>query len=259
MPGPFTAYTILGFYPHPDDEAYSAAGTMALSAGLGARVTMLCASRGEAGRHRSVSGKTGVELGAVRTRELEAACRVIGAEAPRFLDLPDGSIWHLDPDPVATELKKVLDSLHPQVVVTLGGDGAYGHLDHLACTGLMARAVTELYPRRKIRLIGSVFPRDLFRPLYERLKRIRKVPLDRRFDAEKLGTLREEADLCVNISSVRDVKLAAVGCHASQLEDGDPYSFMGKGVIDRILEEEWFVRIAGPAFPQGSSTIFDGL
>ena len=259
MSGPFAAYTLLGFFPHPDDEAYSAAGTLALSAKLGATVRMLCASRGEAGRHRSLPGRTPAELAATRETELGEACRAMGVEAPRFLDLPDGSIWRLDPEPVVDQLKKALCSLRPEVVVTLGFDGVYGHRDHLACTDLIARAVKELSPEQNVRLLGSAFPRDLFRPLYHRLKRLKDVPIDRRFDVEELGRVGEAVDLRVDISSVREVKLAAVACHASQLEDGDPDSFLGGGIMERLLAEECFTRISGPLFPPGSSNLFDGL
>ena len=40
---------LLAVIPHPDDEAYSMAGTLALCAASGAQIKMICATRGEAG------------------------------------------------------------------------------------------------------------------------------------------------------------------------------------------------------------------
>jgi len=193
-PGPSTR-TILGFFPHPDDESYSAGGFLALAARNGTRVEILCATRGEAGSWRRGSRHATSDLDELRPRELRNACTILGAERPRFLDLPDGRLWKIDPEPVVRRLKEVLRALAPQVVITLGRDGVYGHEDHLACTDLMTRALAELLSGQNIRLLGAAFPPDLFYPLYRRLKRVRDIPIDRRFTVEPLGTTAEAIDL----------------------------------------------------------------
>src|SRR5690606_3353576 len=130
---------VVGFFPHPDDEAYAAAGTLALCAAAGARVALVCATRGEAGRDRRPQALRGAALGAERSRELARAARAIGSAAPRFLDLSDGAV-RADRESVRG-LRELLSALAPQLVVTLGRDGAYGHRDHLVCRELLDRAL----------------------------------------------------------------------------------------------------------------------
>ena len=72
---------VVALFAHPDDEAYSAAGTLHLFVRRGDRVRVVSATRGEGGGDA-----------ATRSAELAASCAVIGAEPPLFLDLPDGEV-----------------------------------------------------------------------------------------------------------------------------------------------------------------------
>jgi LmbE family N-acetylglucosaminyl deacetylase len=71
---------------HPDDPESGCGGTLARYAALGAQVTILYLTRGEAG----IPGKSHDEAAAIRTAEAEAACKILGAK-PVFAGQIDGA------------------------------------------------------------------------------------------------------------------------------------------------------------------------
>ncbi|WP_226760620.1 PIG-L deacetylase family protein, partial [Arthrobacter sp. SO3] len=77
---------------HPDDESLGAGGLMARLLGLGARVTVLLCTAGEAS-HPDSPTTTPDQLGAVRLREFGGALTQLLADPDwRFLALPDGRL-----------------------------------------------------------------------------------------------------------------------------------------------------------------------
>jgi LmbE family N-acetylglucosaminyl deacetylase len=74
---------------HPDDETIGCGGLVALTAASGAEVRVLVATRGEATKG---SPRSPEDVARSRTREVQAACRLLGAVAPTVLDLPDGAL-----------------------------------------------------------------------------------------------------------------------------------------------------------------------
>lgn len=253
MTGPLTDMRIVGVFPHPDDEAYAAGGMLAMCARDGATVSIVSATRGEAGRVRGRGALSRDEMAALRTAELEASCRVLGARPPRFLDLPDGDLDQVGIDRGAVVITAALDDIDPHVVVTLGDDGVYGHRDHIACTAMVAAATT------RARVLHAVFPRGVFEPVWRSVRKARAARLDADFDASAIGVEEADVDLVVNIAPVRAVKLAAIGAHDSQLSGGDPRSFLRPNLIDGLLDREWYIVASGRPLPSGADHPFAGL
>jgi LmbE family N-acetylglucosaminyl deacetylase len=147
---------LLGVFAHPDDEVFCVGGTMATYADAGAETMIVSATRGEAGQIRDATVATRATLGAVREEELREACRRLGVQHVGFLDHQDGTLAGLDREAFVEEVGGVIDGFAPDVVVTFGADGFYGHPDHVT-VGL---AVTEACARRpELRLFHSHFPR----------------------------------------------------------------------------------------------------
>jgi len=71
---------------HPDDPESGCGGTMARYASLGHEVVALYLTRGETG----IAGKGPQETAAIRTREAEKACKILGAR-PLFAGQVNGS------------------------------------------------------------------------------------------------------------------------------------------------------------------------
>jgi len=96
---------------HPDDPESGCGGTMARFADAGSEVVALYLTRGEAG----IPGKTAAEAASIRTREAEAACRILGAR-PLFAAQVDGAT-EVNADRSA-EYRKLLLAESPDVVLT---------------------------------------------------------------------------------------------------------------------------------------------
>lgn len=254
---PWSGRRVLGLFPHPDDEAYAAGGTLALLARRGATVTIGCATRGEHGTDRANWTQAGDALGAVRVAELDASCRAIGAAPPLLFDLPDGALASTDRAAAVTLVVDVVARIIPEVVITLGRDGVYGSVDHVAWTDIV---MTALQGGGKVapRILHTAFPQGLFDPLRRTLGRAGQRSLVRP-EAGVLGTDPVDVDLRIRIDEVRDRKIAAVAAHHSQLADGDPRSFLHAGLLDALLSEEWFTCEAGPPLPRGATDPFAGL
>ncbi len=245
------AARVLGFFPHPDDETYAAGGTLTLCARRGAEVTIVAATRGEAGVDLSGEAPPGPALGDRRWAELSDACRALGAAPPRCLDLPDGRVAAHDPADALRRLRATLELVRPDVVLTLGTDGVYGHVDHLACTALLETACASLPAAHRPRVLQAAFPLGLFGPVRRFLARLPESPVSPAVGPDDLGTTRAEVDLVVDIRAARDAKLRALGCHRSQLPGGDPQRFLKRGLISHLLGEEWFTVDAAQPPPTG--------
>jgi len=88
-PFDFKNQHFLAILAHPDDEAFGAAGSFATLTDDGARVTLVCATRGEVGEISDPALATPETLGAVREKELFTAMSKVGVSDVRFLDYRD--------------------------------------------------------------------------------------------------------------------------------------------------------------------------
>ena len=120
--------TLVCFHAHPDDEAISTGGLMALASAKGHRVVLVCATRGEQGEPQEGILDEGESLGERRAKELAISTEVLGAEAPRFLDYEDSgmideptndnpaSFWQADHDEAVARLVAILEDVDADVL-----------------------------------------------------------------------------------------------------------------------------------------------
>ena len=132
---------ILGVFAHPDDEAFCAAGTLARYVEAGAEAMVVSATRGQAGQIRDVHAATRRSLGAVREQELRAACKILGVQQAVCLDYGDGTLADVDRAELQDAVLEQFRGFEPDVVITFGDDGAYGHPDHVAISRATSDAV----------------------------------------------------------------------------------------------------------------------
>lgn len=124
--------SLLAITAHPDDESGSFGGTLALYAARGIACEVVCATRGEAGRHRGPA-QTREELAELRCREFQRACERLGVAWREIWDYPDGALNRTEFLEIGGRLCRVIRERRPDVVITMGPEGGFsGHLDHAA-------------------------------------------------------------------------------------------------------------------------------
>src|SRR5207247_10719850 len=103
-------------------------GTLARLADAGARVVLLCASRGEAGSVSDPALVPNGDLGAVRTRELYDAAAILGVRDVLVMDHPDGDLRWDDVTELHDEIVSAFNKSRPDAVVTFYAYGLYWHM-----------------------------------------------------------------------------------------------------------------------------------
>jgi len=142
---------ILTIIAHPDDETMLSGGVLALLARTGAEVHYLCATRGEGGEVGEPPICTRNELGTAREYEMRCAVQTLGGAGVEFLDYIDpivGKNDELHPytddfDGLVTHIIDHIRRLLPDVLITHGSSGEYGHPAHIL-THKATRKVIEI-------------------------------------------------------------------------------------------------------------------
>jgi N-acetyl-1-D-myo-inositol-2-amino-2-deoxy-alpha-D-glucopyranoside deacetylase len=258
---------LLALFPHPDDETFSAAGVMAAAVERGVPVTVITATRGEAGES-SIAGLDDSErLGVVRERELREAMRQIGVSDVRWLGYRDSGMAgspsaehpqafiRVPVETAAATLVPHIRSLQPQVIITFGAEGLYGHPDHLHMHHVALRAIqlaadpahkdrATAQPWQTPALYFAAFPREEMLTLFDRPDSpLRSLPEDARAN---LGTPRSEITHTISIEPWRESKRAAIAAHRTQTAEGGPLAGIAPEVREWQLSWEYFVRAPLP-------------
>jgi LmbE family N-acetylglucosaminyl deacetylase len=127
---------------HPDDESLGTGGTLAKYAAEGVATYLVTATRGERGRFGDSPERPAPEIvGQVREAELVAAARELGLSETRILGYPDGALDSVDAAEAIETIAGHIRRVKPQVVITFGPEGAYGHPDHIAISQLTTAAI----------------------------------------------------------------------------------------------------------------------
>ena len=131
---------LLGVFAHPDDETFCAGGTFARYAGQGAEIMVVSATRGQAGQIRDAAAGTRRTIAAVREAELRLACERLGITTVRCLDHVDGTLADAGFPALVEEVAEVIGEFRPDIVITFGPDGGYGHPDHVTISAATTAA-----------------------------------------------------------------------------------------------------------------------
>jgi N-acetyl-1-D-myo-inositol-2-amino-2-deoxy-alpha-D-glucopyranoside deacetylase len=251
---------LLAVFAHPDDEAFSSGGVLSAVRDRGVEVTLVCATRGEAGEILVPGLATPENLGAVREGELRTAMAAVGVTDVRFLDYRDsgmiGTPENEDPRAlmqapdaeVAKRVASVIREVRPEVVLTFGPDGYYGHPDHLAVYRATTAAVFAMGEETGGWRVGALYyataPREWFREMAERSDgRFRDVPPDL---LERMGTPAAQITTILDVGPYVERKLAVMAAHRTQFGDSGPFREFPRDEVERILSREHSVRVALP-------------
>ena len=141
---------ILTVVAHPDDETFLGP-VLARYAREGTKVYLAFASRGEKGVRKHAGTSQGDELADLRHGEAVCSCQQLKIEEPFFFGVNDGELGMLTQpldkniEIVVKSVEKLIAKLNPDVILTWGPEGGYGHLDHR----LVSTAVTQVVQAMK--------------------------------------------------------------------------------------------------------------
>ncbi|WP_284141096.1 MULTISPECIES: bacillithiol biosynthesis deacetylase BshB2 [unclassified Virgibacillus] len=158
---------VVVIYPHPDDEAFGAAGTIAQFRAEGVPVTYLCGTLGEMGRNMGAPPFANREsLPMIRKQELQNACNVLDIDL-KMLGYRDKTLEFEDRQEIAKRLKTMLEEIKPSLVIT-HYPGHAVHPDHNALGAAAVEAVGLMDPSIRptvwAQAITNSFMEDLGKP-----------------------------------------------------------------------------------------------
>ena len=255
---------LLAVFAHPDDESFACGGTLAYYAKRGFKVTLVCATRGEAGEISDASLASRDNLAEVRERELRNAAEALGVTELVLLDYRDSGMAgtpenehprafvKAKPDDVVHELVGIVRRSRPHAVITFDPNGGYDHPDHIAAhnhtrAAFHAAADPKMYPDmgtpwRPTRLFYSVFSRGMFENMKQGLASLGEDVSE--FDEwESSSILWEDEDIhaVIDVSSVADAKMMAWNCHRTQFGPDNPMRRVPEDLMSQIIGAETFV------------------
>lgn len=115
---------------HPDDEAGAFGGSLLVYASRGVETHVICLTPGQAATHRG-GARSDEELAEIRRHEFAESCRVLKVGSGDVLHYPDAALDRVDFYAVVGELVGRIRRICPQVVMTIGPEGAVtAHPDH---------------------------------------------------------------------------------------------------------------------------------
>jgi N-acetyl-1-D-myo-inositol-2-amino-2-deoxy-alpha-D-glucopyranoside deacetylase len=270
--------SLLVVLAHPDDEVFHGGMLMHLSQ-QGVRVTLVCATRGEAGTSHPSVGVVD-DLGSLRIEELKLSCHRLGIDPPVLLGFHDSArgerqrngdpqaLANVDMLEVEAAIRRVIEDVTPQVIVTFDPHGVYYHPDHLA----VQRATTAAFFSSGA--LGAIAPErlfyatmlcDVFRGL---AVKSRGRGLVDGLDADVFGTAPEMIAVSFDAAPFVQQKLLALAAHRSAFgiteEMVSSVPSVGREMFDAlrpVFEREVFVlggtRIPAPRWPLNG--FFDGI
>ena len=258
--------TFMAIFAHPDDESFGTAGTLAALTKAGARVVLVCATRGEVGEIADPALATPETLAAVRERELRCSAEALGADPPILLGYRDSGMAgtadneHADafavaaPDEVTGQLVRLIREHRPEALITFDPSGGYGHPDHIAAHKAATRAYRDagnrecfpeqlatLEPHAPNLLLYMAIPRSQLRALAEKMDAA-GVSLGIIENLDDIGTPDEHVHIELDVSETYDAKLVSLNCHATQNPEQSLWRTLRPDDLREILSRESFTQ-----------------
>src|SRR5271169_4327905 len=111
--------TILLFTPHPDDDTFCCAGTLALLAKNGNKIHIVIYTNDDKGSYDP--DMTSEHLARIRMHEEEEACRIVGIPKDhiKWLEYHDGMLEYANTRDLVEEATGIIRHIRPEVVLSI--------------------------------------------------------------------------------------------------------------------------------------------
>jgi LmbE family N-acetylglucosaminyl deacetylase len=271
--------TVMAVHAHPDDEASSTGGVLALYSDQGIRTVVVTCTNGEfgdapGGVKPGQDGHDGQAVAELRLAELRQSCKILGVSDLEVLGYHDSGMedWdykdrpdafcNIPLDVVAARIGALIETYRPQVVIAYDDKGLYQHPDHVHSSLAAQAAVAATGIPAKLYL--SAIRGSDFQKVFDALREqgIETPAGDREFTEEdRRKMLESEAKITtvVDIKPVLTRKSDALQAHASQIEDSW-FSKIPPEIAAEAFGRENFIRVrdtTGASLPEDD--LFAGL
>ena len=240
----FSGRTMLVVLAHPDDESLATGGLIARAVDAGARVVLICGSRGERGSvsDRALLGHR--TIADVRAAELVDAAAVLGIHTVIQLDHPDGSLQWANVPIFHADIVAAIQAHQPDLVVTFDEDGLYWHKDHI---GVHERTLTAVasFGEAAPPLYYVTMPPGIIAGIIDTAQGKGGAPPDSSFwgiSPIAFGLHDEHPELALDVRPWAHRKLQALRCHKTQMGPQNPISWITDEDAERWLGRELFRR-----------------
>ncbi|HEY8678864.1 MAG TPA: PIG-L deacetylase family protein [Candidatus Dormibacteraeota bacterium] len=245
---------LLVVMPHPDDECFGSASTIARYAAEGATVGLVTMTRGGAGLWNGREAGDLRRLTDVREMELRGAADALGVTFLEVFDYPDGALEKIEEVDAVRErfigdVVQCIRMHRPQVIVTFGPEGVYGHPDHKVLSRLVVQACTRSgdpgqYELESVALgIAPWYPSKLyFQSATPATVAALKLP------APSAITTR------ISITGFEDARIRAFTAHRTQTQEWEPLRKMADG-----LGSEEVFSLVGASSDLAEDDLFTGI
>lgn len=276
--------TLMAVHAHPDDESIGTGGVLARYADEGLRTVLVTCTGGEVGEIAHPDLASQHNLGEVRRRELEAACRILGVSQLHLLGYRDSGMagttdnehpasFHQAPlDEAVGRLVRLIRAERPQVLVTYDENGFYGHPDHIranriSVAGCEAAADPDRYPEvgepwQISKLYYTAVARSTLGSFAQRLREAGIRPPLEELEASQpdFGTPDELVTTVVDTSREVARKRSALLAHATQMGPEEFFAYLPEQLFYELFGRETFqlVRSLVPV-PATEDDLFAGL
>jgi LmbE family N-acetylglucosaminyl deacetylase len=241
---------LMAVFAHPDDEAFGTGGTLTKYAAEGCNVYLVTATRGEAGQIAEPDLATIANLPYVREQELRCACQIYGIHPPRFMDYVDGQLPIVSQGQAVGKLVRIIRELGPQVLITFGPDGIYGHYDHIAVHRWATIAVDlatdpDCFPDQ---LASACQPHQVSKVYFRTLPEEQVATMSEGGKPAAVmmdgvpfyfvGRQHDEITTVIDVSDYVEAKLRGIQCHTTQVGRQNRFADMP----NEVMREPWFQR-----------------
>ena len=257
--------TAVFFHAHPDDEALSTGGTMALAARAGHRVVLVCATDGSRGETPGLvddQTPTGEELAEIRARELHEAAGLLGVHRVVMLGYGDsgmagdpgnddpGCFWQADDSEAAERLAGVLRDEQADLLTCYDDNGTYGHPDHIKVHRVGVKAA-------ELAGVDTVYEASLHRDHFrasmkqlmsmaaeaglDELRNQDQAEFEAELDSGTIGVDGARITHHIDVRSVLEVKRAAMRAHTSQIPSDSFFLALPDAAFELAFATEWFI------------------
>jgi LmbE family N-acetylglucosaminyl deacetylase len=270
--------TLMAVHAHPDDEASSTGGVLAMYSDAGVRTVVVTCTNGEFGDAPGgvKPGQDGHDKQAVaelRLAELRQSCKILGVSELETLGYHDSGMpdWDYKDRPeafcnipladVATRIGSLVERYRPQVVITYDDRGLYQHPDHVHASLAAQAAVAASGIPAKLYL--SAIRASDFQKVWEALREQGvELPGEEEFTDEQRQKAAEDelrVTTSVDVGAALTRKRDALFAHASQIGESW-FSKLPPAIAEAAFGHEHFIRASDTTgAPLPEDDLFAGL